>query len=968
MKKLILFSFVTLFLSSSQFAQDSKDWSIVASYPIYGKASGLAWDGSSTIYYGIYGTNGDKVYNFNTASGATNLQFSNPAIDDSYGATWDGQNIWIIDQPASSNDPALATKLDLSGNIISTITLPDHYMSGIAYDNGDFWVCTYYPDPGTIYKINSSGTILTQFQSPGEQPWDICLENGDLWVADYYDDMLYKIDMSGTILESHPADNIKPSGIVYDGNYLWYCDGQISTSPSTLYKVDLGGAGTPEIDVPQTEHDYGVVTIGGNPVWNMSVSNTGTAPLTITNILIPSGEPVSTPFNTPALINPGNSVTVPLYYIPVEPIPLDVTIEVVSDDPVTPSVDVELYGHGVNDGPSAQTFTTEHNFGDVRVDAHTRWYFMVRNLGDETLEISNISADLPEYYYFQDDPATIEVGTIDTAMIGLWFNPGFPFLYEGTVSMGTNDPLNAELVANLSGMGLKTGWEMGEELWHYNIDAPIFGNIRAIEAINDITYDSVAEVIVCCEDNFVRCFNGNAHGIGDVIWEHFVYSGSVQGQTSLDIADINNDGEDEVIIGTTGGDRAIRVFNGKTGELIWVHTTSYGDGGWVYQVNASFDYNDDGNIDVLASAGDDAAGTGPNRVYCLDGLTGDPIWECPTGGPMFACVGVKDFNGDGTPDAIGGGSDAGETEGKVFGIDGSSGAILWTFTTPTLSVWALEVLDDVNGKGVEEIIAGDFGGHVYIIDPEDGSELHSTTAGNEIILRFEKLDDVNGDGYDDVLLAYSGTNGVVLSGLDLSTVWFWGLADKAWVVDRIGDVSGDSLNDVIIGTLFNNTYCYFMDGASGDELLSIPFYSPLDAIGAIPDIVGDFSMEMVAGGRNGEIYCYSGGLNTATNIGTDYIVEGSIAASCYPNPIQAGSGVPAKINYSLPDNMHITISIYDIRGRMVNKLDDAFRNKGIHKVEWNGTANNGRMLPSGLYFCRIASGKGSTTLKISILN
>jgi hypothetical protein len=261
MKRLI---FLVLFftLISYLHSQNTKDWSIVASYDIYGKSSGLAWDGSTYIYYGIYGTNGDQVYKFDPGNGTTTLQFSNPAIDDSYGMTWDGQHIWIIDQPASSANPALATEMDLSGSIISTITLPDHYMSGIAYDNGDFWVCTYYPDPGTIYKINSSGTVLAQFQSPGEQPWDICMENGDLWVADYYDHMLYKIDISGNILESHPAENIKPSGIVFDDNYLWYCDGEISTNPSNLYKVNLGGAGTPAINIPVALHDYGIVTIG----------------------------------------------------------------------------------------------------------------------------------------------------------------------------------------------------------------------------------------------------------------------------------------------------------------------------------------------------------------------------------------------------------------------------------------------------------------------------------------------------------------------------------------------------------------------------------------------------------------------------------------------------------------------------------------------------------------------------------
>ncbi len=47
----------------------------------------------------------------------------------------------------------------------------------------------------------------------------------------------------------------------------------------------------------------------------------------------------------------------------------------------------------------------------------------------------------------------------------------------------------------------------------------------------------------------------------------------------------------------------------------------------------------------------------------------------------------------------------------------------------------------------------------------------------------------------------------------------------------------------------------------------------MDGIGAIPDITGDGSMEMVAGGRDGKLYCYSGGLNTASTLTADFIAD-----------------------------------------------------------------------------------------------
>ena len=421
--------FLGLFLAGMLPAQNiPASWSIVASYTLNGKASGLAWDGTY-IYYGNYWTTGGQVYKFDPSNGTSVLQCNGP-FSEAYGLTYKSPNLVTINQPSSSSQPSQALEFTMSGTQVGTITLPDHYMSGIAYDNGDYWVCTYYPDPGIVYKVNSSGTVLSQFVPPNNQPWDICLQGSDLWIADYYGNMLYKVTQTGTLLDSHPSQGTKPSGIVYDGTYLWYCDGELGGN-STLYKVDLNGSGTPQIMVPVTSHDYGTVTIGSNLTWNCVVQNTGTANLIITGVTIPSGAPITTTFNVPTTVTPGSSVNIPLTFAPVIPGSMNTVVAIESNDPINPSVDVTLTGNGVYSGPHILLSDSAHDYGDRRAGAYTRWFLTVTNNGSQPLSISNITSSSPNFIVDDGLIFPLTIATLDDAKIGIWFHPVAGAFYTG---------------------------------------------------------------------------------------------------------------------------------------------------------------------------------------------------------------------------------------------------------------------------------------------------------------------------------------------------------------------------------------------------------------------------------------------------------------------------------------------------------------------------------------------------------
>ena len=937
----------------------SQSWTILETYSITGKASGLAWDGAY-LYFGIYGANGDKVYRFDPSNGTHQLQFSNPTIGDSYGMTYDGQHLWIIDR--GTTGPSYALQLDLNGNVVSQFTLPDQYMSGIAYDNGDFWVNTYHPNPGTVYKVSNTGTVLHQFVPPNDQPWDICLHGDDLWIVDYFAHKIHKVDQNGVVLETHDAQNQRPAGIVFDGTYIWYVDGPLGSN-STLYKVDPGGAGTPAINIPVTNHDFGSVTVGNTATWNLIVNSTGTASLEVTSINFPPNSPVTSPASFPVVIPAGDFTTIPVVFEPQTSGPLNASANVISNDPVNSSITITYTGFSVIDGPNIHVPVTSHNYGTIRTNATKRWTMEVQNTGNATLTINSIEIDDPNFYVEDNVSLPINLAPLGIVNFNVWFWPSEGIAYEATLSIVSNDVTQSPFLVDLEGVSVDGEFEIGDFLWDYEISDGFDNSPKAIHYIPDINGDGIDDIIICSEDNHVRVFNGNASGEGQILWEREIYSGNIYQQSALSlIEDINEDGYTDVIVGTTGGDRSIVALSGRIGEILWKHeTANYGGGGWVYAVETKFDYNGDDFPDVLAVTGDNGNNTGPRRVYCLNGKTGVPIWESFLGAAGFSVIGVEDFTGDGIPDVIAGGDDPATSNGRVVGISGANGGIQWTFPVSGISVFAVEALDDINGDGIPDVIAGTFNGNYYLMNPVNGSVIHQGYLGNNLINKFIRLNDVNGDGYTDIMPGKSGNVAYVISGYDGSHIWSKTLSDQAWNVARIPDVSGDNINDVVVGTLYQNNSVYFLDGTDGTDLFSESYGEAVDAIGVLPDITGDGSWEMVAGGRDGKVVCYSGGLDTWVGISDDKLpVSDTQFVSCYPNPFTEET----TLTINLPFNSKLYVNIYDLTGTIVWNSQETYYAQGTHELKWKATNNTGTRLKQGIYIYEIVLPGKSTQGKV----
>jgi hypothetical protein len=84
----------------------------------------------------------------------------------------------------------------------------------------------------------------------------------------------------------------------------------------------------------------------------------------------------------------------------------------------------------------------------------------------------------------------------------------------------------------------------------------------------------------------------------------------------------------------------------------------------------------------------------------------------------------------------------------------------------------------------------------------------------------------------------------------------------------------------------------------------------------------------------------------------------------FPNPFNPTT----TIKYSLARRSKVTLTIYDIAGRVVRRLvTDELTEAGDHTITWNGMNDAGKRVASGVYFCMMKTGDEKSGTKLILL-
>ncbi|MEA2096080.1 MAG: YCF48-related protein [Candidatus Cloacimonadota bacterium] len=83
----------------------------------------------------------------------------------------------------------------------------------------------------------------------------------------------------------------------------------------------------------------------------------------------------------------------------------------------------------------------------------------------------------------------------------------------------------------------------------------------------------------------------------------------------------------------------------------------------------------------------------------------------------------------------------------------------------------------------------------------------------------------------------------------------------------------------------------------------------------------------------------------------------------YPNPFNPTT----TISFSTKEAGHVSISIYNMRGQLVNTLVNEELERDFHVIIWDGKDNNNKAVSSGIYFYKMNSKNYSSTRKMILL-
>ena len=493
----------------------------------------------------------------------------------------------------------------------------------------------------------------------------------------------------------------------------------------------------------------------------------------------------------------------------------------------------------------------------------------------------------------------------------------------------------------------------GQLLPNWPVELPGGYRLGSVASVGDVTGDYKEEIVIPVDRNgkiYVVSGEGNLLPGWPVDLVPSGFESEIQWRPAA-LGDLDGDGKLEVVLGIDikndnqkGGVYALK--GDGTPVAGWPVTLPNGDGDkGVRGAMALGDLDGDGAIDVVVPGKD-------GSVYAFKG-NGTLLWATPTDAPIGSSPVVGDLDANGIEDVV-----VMNSAAKLYALKGNDGSVMPGFPLQL-------------GEGTRLVTDRDSEIGVTLADLDSTGEL--TIFANEI-----RIDD--NSEYDNKIYAINpdGTS---------RTGWPVNISLKASlrVAPTILDADGDGKYDIFCGAP-TKIYCFDEDGVSQWQYPLTLMFSTLEINSpTFADLEKDGKTDMMVFGGESKAFefpnsvyrpeamewpmyrhdnqrtgNYHWGRPSAIRDEKSPVPTSYRLMQNYPNPFNPSTNV----EFDLPKAGAVNLSVYNILGQKVRTLENGKFGPGHYKSAWDGSAENGKAAPSGVYLLNLKVNDYSATQKM----
>jgi uncharacterized repeat protein (TIGR02543 family) len=403
------------------------------------------------------------------------------------------------------------------------------------------------------------------------------------------------------------------------------------------------------------------------------------------------------------------------------------------------------------------------------------------------------------------------------------------------------------------------------------------GKTQGGPLVSDLTGDGKMEVVVTgavvndsgwTTDGSITVLDG---ATGNIVWKRGITdipNNGIDPRTPFDIADIDKDGKQEIVIYSYSGPLVLFA----NGSVYWRRIDVPGDANY----GAVSDVNGDGYAEIFTCGGETpymANGTDHIASLTYDGTL---LYETPSWHPCFGGLSVADpafdghfliYEGD-RSSSYAGGSDLQKYGGwGVRALDALTLTPVWN-DSDILCSSQCPVLADVDNDGKLDVVIAWQSGGMAVLNALNGSVVTNWNGtGGYIYRKTSSLGlsshsqltvcDIDGDGHLEALVCGHDTP------LKIWDLYDWRLKAilplNCWEPPRVGYVTGDGKLDIIaVNSSAKDIHIYSYDNGTNtyNEVDNATGLTGANSFTCVQDVDGDDYNELVVSTYAGWVYCY----------------------------------------------------------------------------------------------------------------